>query len=334
MIRILKEINRFLNKNKNGVNRHKLMDFLFEINTFIELRYNRKYALVLLDHGVERGYCIHYTDKKGGSGEIPVSDHIQHEDNGELLGLKSIVAKMIIDMSVDEGKLPMSMFTEKTLKEYLEDRYEPYYLKNDKAHQLEHINSNIRMVKSICYDLDFEYKPYLTMLAAFAHDMYSSEDRTLHHQKAAEHVLKKEDIIYYFLTDDELAEVANACAEHRASYKGEYSSEFTEVFAVADRGDISVRDILTRTYQSSIKRGANFKELDIHSEDQYSVEDVAFIKTFLHVKNKWGKHGYVNTKNIFGKYHKDNIKEVTDYFSNVKPNDLYKKLVSFSLIEE
>lgn len=332
MIKLLSIINLFLSDHKEGVDRHTLIDFLFDVNEFIENTIHQSFTLVLLDHGSVGGYVIHFTNKQGEVIEIPVNGYIKYEDDGDMLGLKSIIVKMSIAMITDEGDSPISMFSEEEVFTYLEERYKPYYEKNDEAHQLNHINSNIENTCRICHELDVVYNPYITTLTSFAHDMYSSTKRKLHHQEASRHVLNKEDIIYHFLLNSELEEVANACNEHRASYKGEYSSLFSEIYSVADRGDITVEDILTRTFQASLKRGAVFKELDIHAEDQYSIEDVAYVKTFLHVKNKWGKRGYVKSGVVFDKVHNSKIEEVSAFFSKATPNDIYNKLIEFGLI--
>lgn len=149
---------------------------------------------------------------------------------------------------------------------------------NDKAHRSEHFAAVEQCGNWINERKGYEYDPKLIVLVAWFHDLFAWE-RVSHHTLSAEFVLATKHEVFSDLTDSERLMVSQACREHRASYKGDYSSVFTQMMSAADRGfPGDVGDILNRAVLYRLHLG--------HGLDEATDGAVE------HIKEKYGSAGY------------------------------------------
>lgn len=132
----------------------------------------------------------------------------------------------------------------------------------------ENENLNINMVKTI----------------AAMHDLGLEFDRETHHTKSGE-IVRKDKNLRKFFSEEEIEIIAKAVEEHRASYKGEYTSIYSKIVSDADRMN-DIRTMISRTYKWNQK---HYPELD-----EKGLYDVII----GHLRDKYGEKGYArfNTK--------------------------------------
>lgn len=159
------------------------------------------------------------------------------------------------------------------------------WLRNDRAHRETHFASVEKCGNYINDKLQLGFDPKLIMLMAYFHDMFSYM-RDEHHQLSAGWVLGTTYPLIADLSIKDRRMLADACREHRASYKGEYSHTFSEMMACADRGmPGNINDMLGRALGYRLDRG-------------YSIE-VARAEAVIHLKEKFGKKGYAKYPNMY-----------------------------------
>ncbi len=152
------------------------------------------------------------------------------------------------------------------LKHYranLESTLKFHYSQNDGGHQLDHAISVTDTALKINRDQHLGLNPEMICAAAMYHDVLARH-RANHEEMAKDYVLISNDAELARFTTEERILVAYACAEHRASYTGKYSSLLSELIATADRGaptDIS-------TYMS---RSVQYAK-DVFNDDQEDAE--------------------------------------------------------------
>lgn len=173
----------------------------------------------------------------------------------------------------------------------------PYYKTNDKSHRINHADTVCELALKINASLDEPLKEELVILAAYYHDIHS-QDRANHHTMAAKHVLETDETCLSILTEEERLQVSKAIAEHRASYKGTYSSLLSEVISSADRGKPGqARDYLKRSYDYAKS------ELGLSEEE-------ALHHSRIHIKEKFGSTGYAVFPAPYIAYFGDVLKEM------------------------
>lgn len=129
------------------------------------------------------------------------------------------------------------------------------------------------------------------------HDMFQKEDRENHHQLAHDWLMKTDLIPFDDLGMDR-ERVALATLEHRASYKGSYSTRLSELITTADKGIPNINDIVLRSFLYS-------KERNPKADDQELIQMV-----ISHLVKKYGKNGYLKYNNIVAKMYKFRIDEL------------------------
>lgn len=98
--------------------------------------------------------------------------------------------------------------------------------------------------------------------------------------------------------------VLNAIREHRASYKGEFSSIVSEIISSADRGNPESLDYkIERSFNYAKEHGKNSKEAWIHAID--------------HMKEKFGRNGYQKLPKLYIDFYKDEIEELWNKIDNL-----------------
>lgn len=160
---------------------------------------------------------------------------------------------------------------------YIQQNIIPKYLAFDNAHNLGHVNKVIQSSLKIAsaYDVDIT-KVYV--IAAY-HDVGLSQGRENHEKTSASFLLSDTKLNEWF-SKNELLLMAEAVEDHRASNDYEPRSIYGKIVSEADR-DIEYATILTRTIQFGLK---NFPDYNFERH---------FIRTFQHIKNKYGENGYL-----------------------------------------
>ena len=172
----------------------------------------------------------------------------------------------------------MSIKTVDEIRDLIIAEFSPVWELNDKAHRIDHFKQVEACGLYINEKLCLGYDPMLIMLMAFYHDMFSWS-RYNHHLMSGTWVETSKHPTLRHLSPLEITMVADACREHRASFTGNYSREFSELMASADRGFTGdVDSMVDRAIQYRLSRGY----------DQQAAHEGAI----LHIKEKYGNDGY------------------------------------------
>lgn len=149
---------------------------------------------------------------------------------------------------------------------------------NDAAHRVEHFEEVNEVGQYINGVLGLGHDPKLILYVAFFHDLFAWS-RKNHHELSGAFVKGTCHPLIEALTEEERVLVSQGCEEHRASFKGEFSSQFSELMNSADRGwpeDIDA--MLERAIQYRMAKGESREE--------------AYPESVAHLKEKFGKGGY------------------------------------------
>jgi hypothetical protein len=178
------------------------------------------------------------------------------------------------------------------------------YAINDPGHREEHFikveEAGLRITKRLKSDAWWDED--LVILFAWLHDLFSWS-RINHHQMSAFWVRTTNYKHVAFLSDNVRELLARACEEHRASYKGGYSSLFSQAMAAADRGIPDMGKI-----EEMVERSIQYHMAGMGGEVVSSSVEARKI-AIAHVKHKYGSNGYARwpdlTKELFGEELKD-----------------------------
>ncbi len=191
----------------------------------------------------------------------------------------------------------------------------PYYSKNDKAHQWDHV---IQVLESVAYIYsNLDKVPKLakwaselgedivvsftkTALAALYHDMFSTENRKEHHQLVKEYIIKG-DTHLIALDRAPREHIGQIASEHRASFKGEYSSIECEIMAAADRGAPDVDAYVMRSI------------LYAHTKRKYSKLD-SLVHGLIHIGQKFGSNKNAKVPDWYEEFYKEQIRRSKGMF--------------------
>lgn len=232
-----------------------------------------------------------------------------------------------------KNKISLTDLSETELETYMSVTMRPFYAHNDKAHKYEHVKNVISTTKDMINYTARDYHDNLVIVAGYAHDMYSSVNRVEHHSAAGEYIRNLDiNILHWIMTDEEIKLVSDAVSEHRASFKGTYSSEFSECFASGDRGVPDLDVIIRRCYQSAAKMSNNFKELNNDEIKNCSEKNRAFVKTLIHLQNKFATKGYARYPIMYTGYYFEELEVVREWCDTVTPMKLQNKLEELKLI--
>ncbi|HHB94095.1 MAG TPA: HD domain-containing protein [Campylobacterales bacterium] len=166
-------------------------------------------------------------------------------------------------------------------KNEVRDYYKSYYENGDKAHLIDHADDVCTLALKINQKCDEK----LVILASYIHDMFNAMHRPTHNELAYEYVKKSDDKFLKELSKKERLEVANAVLEHRASFKGEFYSNLSEIISSADRGEPDLEVVVQR----SMKFNGN-------AHDVYE-----------HIKDKYGVNGYAKYPEVYRKIFKEEL---------------------------
>lgn len=163
------------------------------------------------------------------------------------------------------------------LKEYIERKILPMYDKHDAAHRRDHadivISQSLKLAKNYDVDMNMVYT-----IAAY-HDTGIIHGREHHHLASKQIVLADRELLRWF-TSEQIATMADAVEDHRASSKRAPRTIYGCIVAEADR--VIVPDsIIRRTIQFTL---TNHPELDM---------DEGYERLIQHLKEKYDYGGYL-----------------------------------------
>ena len=194
------------------------------------------------------------------------------------------------------------------LKKYIEENILPTYEKNDKGHNLEHINyvTNRSLkfadnIKDINYDMVYTIASY--------HDIAHHIDAK-NHEKLSSEILMNDKNLKKFFDEEQIKIMAEAVYDHRASLETEPRSIYGKIISSADR-NTDIDNILRRTYQYRIKHNP-----------EYSLEEI-IEESKQHIIDKFGHKGYAVKKMYFKDLEYE--KFLNDVKTLTEDNDLFIK---------
>lgn len=180
------------------------------------------------------------------------------------------------------------------MREYIRTEFAAQWRLNDKAHQEEHFKMVEDTAHLIQNHLGLTYSAEHILFAAYFHDMFSWS-RVNHHILSGEYIRTTDHLfIVECLNEQERFEVALACKQHRASYRGSFYSEFTELMNAADRETPSTD--LTYFITRCLHVGLKHTPLTAVTEEQ---KQRIVSGTFTHMHEKYGSMGYARYPDMY-----------------------------------
>jgi HD superfamily phosphodiesterase len=192
----------------------------------------------------------------------------------------------------------------------LEEITRIYYEGNDDAHGFVHIREVAQNVLDICENRKESLETIkLCLMAAYIHDIFTNV-RDTHHQASANWVLENSDRLRrtFEIDQDGIQKVSDACLQHRASYKGNYSSLVSEIVSAADRGSPSS---LKKLLERSKIFGLSHLKLD---------EESAKAHACAHMPEKYGRHGYAAYNDVYKEYYGSELETLWTKIDGIDAN--------------
>lgn len=190
----------------------------------------------------------------------------------------------------------------KTIEQYkqeLQSQLLPWIEKNDPAHQWGHFNSVYEAGTLINKTLGLGYPEEAILLVAYVHDLFAW-DRDVHHVRSqtwvdggVDHPPAVKELIKQSVSkwpagkgNFPRAYLAQACGQHRASFRGEFTHEFCELMNSSDyEKPNGLFKKLERAYKYSLGRGLGERE--------------ALVASLDHMKDKFGRDGYAKYPEMY-----------------------------------
>ena len=160
---------------------------------------------------------------------------------------------------------------------YIEKEIIPRYDHFDAAHQRDHVTMVIKQSLEIAEHLDVN--PDMVYVIAAYHDTGLCEGREHHHEVSAQ-IIKTDENLRKWFTEEQIQTMADAAEDHRASAKHEPRTIYGRIVAEADRF-IDPETIVRRTIQYGLD---HYPELS--KEQQYD-------RMMQHLHEKYGRNGYL-----------------------------------------
>ncbi|MBQ2498455.1 MAG: HD domain-containing protein [Bacteroidales bacterium] len=195
------------------------------------------------------------------------------------------------------------------IKKYIESAILPLYDNFDAAHRRDHVSMVIKQSLEIAEHLDVN--PDIVYVIAAYHDTGICEGREHHHEVSAK-IIKADENLKKWFTEEQIQTMADAAEDHRASAKNEPRTIYGRIVAEADRF-IDPETIVRRTIQYGLD---HYPELS--KEQQYE-------RMMQHLNEKYGRNGYLklwfpespNTARLERlRQMIDNEKEIKEIFEN------------------
>lgn len=171
----------------------------------------------------------------------------------------------------------MSKLIDPTLQQYIERDILPRYDHFDKAHQQDHVRMVIRQSLELADKMDVDVN-MVYAIAAY-HDTGLQEGREHHHVVSA-HIILADNVLRQWFAEEQIAVMADAVEDHRASAGHEPRTVYGRIVAEADRY-IEPATIIRRTIQYGLD---HYPEMD--REEHFS-------RMLAHLHEKYGRNGYL-----------------------------------------
>ena len=165
----------------------------------------------------------------------------------------------------------------KEIISYIESEIIPRYDSFDAAHRRDHVSMVIKQSLEIAEHLDLDLN-MVYVIAAY-HDTGLCEGREHHHEVSAR-IIKADENLRIWFTEEQIQTMADAAEDHRASAKHEPRTIYGRIVAEADRF-IDPETIVKRTIQYGLD---HYPELS--KEQQYD-------RMMQHLHEKYGRNGYL-----------------------------------------
>jgi len=215
-----------------------------------------------------------------------------------------------------------------SLESRLKEEVSSYYENNDLGHKLSHVNNVLTLafnIKDILKLNHVSLRDDLIIMACYYHDMYSSSDRENHAKEASEYVMvysRDIDSVCNELSEEDRLYVAHAVLEHRASYKGKYSSPLSELLSAADRGLPNAVDILERVLKCTEDKNCIVK---VEVEDADPIDKAVF-----HLRDKFSSTGYARYNKMYQQAYPIGLYTLQRCFDNITKEHV-KRVLSFGM---
>lgn len=174
----------------------------------------------------------------------------------------------------------------KELIQLITRKYSKAWELNDPAHRVGHFEEVRRTAVEINKRLELGFNDPQITFAAYFHDLFAWS-RENHHILSHAFVMTTEDPLFDIFSEEDRAELALACKEHRASYRGEFSSRFSELINAADRERPSGPLLI-------LKRALQYRQDRDHNNVDEVIDDA-----IAHVKDKYGTGGYARYPELY-----------------------------------
>ena len=165
-----------------------------------------------------------------------------------------------------------------SLKNYIEQSLLPQYSKNEKAHNLEHIQYVIRRSFELAKQNNLNINENIVYVVAAYHDIGHYIDPKKHEIVSAE-IMMKDERLKEFFSDEELIIIKEAIEDHRASSDHEPRSIYGKIVSSADRNN-TVEQCLERSYYYGKRLHPDLTDRQL------------FERAFEHLNLKFGINGY------------------------------------------
>lgn len=163
------------------------------------------------------------------------------------------------------------------LKEYIEREILPRYDHFDTAHRRDHVETVIEAALRLAEGYDVDLNMVYT-IAAY-HDTGLAYGRERHHNESRRIILEDRELDRWF-TREQIATMADAAEDHRASSKDEPRTIYGRIVAEADRV-IDSNTIIRRTIQYTL---THHPELD---------REEGYARMVEHLREKYDYGGYL-----------------------------------------
>lgn len=192
----------------------------------------------------------------------------------------------------------------------------PVYKLNDSAHSVEHLedvlSTAVTILERIAYKTISVEDRVSAFVAILFHDVTATTDRDNHQNSGAEAfdrimntVVRQSrnrlvrDAAVAGRYNIDISKAKAAIREHRASYKGDFTSIVSEIVSGADRG-------IPQPTEENVKHKIA-KSYRYHIEKLHESEDESRINSLIHIKEKYGTKGYAKYPDIYEKAFKDEL---------------------------
>lgn len=165
-----------------------------------------------------------------------------------------------------------------TLKKYIKENVLPKYNKNEKAHNLEHIEYVIRRSFELIEQNKLDVNKNIVYVVAAYHDIGHHIDSKKHEIVSAE-IMSKDENLKNFFTNEELLLIKEAIEDHRASSNHKPRSIYGKIVSSADRNN-TVEKCLERSYYYGKKQRPESTDRELYE------------RAYEHLNLKFGLNGY------------------------------------------